>query len=128
MTNIFDFNEIHQDRLLEELAEQLETTLKCIAYAGKSKDKKYLLESKEYYKKVTKNGRLFEIVGSDINSDRVASAYFKMMNLGEHPYQKYNTPEYIARDAKDIIWDELYTEPQETSELKEYEDMIFGED
>jgi hypothetical protein len=128
MPNIFDFNEIHHERLLEELAEQLEGTLKCIAYAGKNEDKKYILTAKRHYRKITKRGKLFKWIDT-INCGRVNSAYLTLMDIGNHPDPKFHqNPEHIAQQAEEAIWDELYTAPSYLEDLEEYEKLIMGKE
>jgi hypothetical protein len=125
MVDIFNFHVSPGTPVLEELAEQLEGCLLCIAYAGKSNDKDYIRSSQEYFKRVTKNGKFFENfhMASNDQAALVDSAYYRLIMLDPH-----EDPEDLANEAKYILWDELQLQEPPTLEVfEEYEKLIFSD-
>ncbi|MFA5174497.1 MAG: hypothetical protein WC438_04925 [Candidatus Pacearchaeota archaeon] len=119
MTDIFDYHVLPETPVLEELAEQLEDTLRVIAYADYHTNTEYIKDRQGYFRKITKNGKLFHECVSD-QALLVDSAYWRFMSLLD-----YKDPEFRRETAENIIFDDL-TRPDSDfeDEFKEYREMM----
>jgi hypothetical protein len=120
MTNVFDFYYLPEMPFLDDLSEDLESTLLVIAYAGHETNLDFIMERQNQFKK--RYGPYMNRLLSDVGTTMIGPAYDGFQSLLDgNP-----TPIEIARRAQDCLEEYLTMPGYSEEQMEAFEEFYRG--
>jgi hypothetical protein len=117
MSDILDYHVLPEMPFLEQLADELDCTLRVIAFAGREKNRKYIRESQNYFRK--RFGKALQHAESDVAIFHIIPAYDCLQDL----LKGNPKPEEIRQTCQECLEEHLMGQEPSEEYLSVFEEF-----